>query len=108
MFLFLFYFLSFHSHPSDLKHRFHRHQSSSSLHGAFNHNNVPDSNLPLVAEEQEEHLDSKGPVYDPKQDVFVSLFVSFLYLFLLDICLCFTLKQNLILHTFSLCDRDIC
>ncbi|XP_074514404.1 anion exchange protein 3 isoform X1 [Sebastes fasciatus] len=65
-----------HSHPSDLKHRFHRHQSSSSLHGAFNHNNVPDSNLPLVAEEQEEHLDSKGPVYDPKQDVFVSLFKS--------------------------------
>ncbi|XP_059198397.1 anion exchange protein 3 isoform X1 [Centropristis striata] len=65
-----------HSHPSDLKHRFHRHHSSSSLHGSFNHNNVQDSNLPLVAEEQEEHPDNKGPVYDPKQDVFVSLFKS--------------------------------
>ncbi|XP_029314379.1 anion exchange protein 3 [Cottoperca gobio] len=65
-----------HSHPSDMKHRFHRHQSSSSLHGSFNHNNVPDTNLPLVAEDQEEHQDNKGPVYDPKQDVFVSLFKS--------------------------------
>ncbi|XP_068561232.1 anion exchange protein 3 isoform X1 [Cebidichthys violaceus] len=65
-----------HSHPSDLKHRFHRHHSSSSLHGSFNHNNVQDTNLPLVAEEQEEHQDSKGAVYDPKQDVFVSLFKS--------------------------------
>ncbi|XP_068561233.1 anion exchange protein 3 isoform X2 [Cebidichthys violaceus] len=63
-------------HPSDLKHRFHRHHSSSSLHGSFNHNNVQDTNLPLVAEEQEEHQDSKGAVYDPKQDVFVSLFKS--------------------------------
>uniref|UniRef100_A0A8C3G7C6 Anion exchange protein n=1 Tax=Cyclopterus lumpus TaxID=8103 RepID=A0A8C3G7C6_CYCLU len=49
-----------HSHPSDLKHRFHRHQSSSSLLGNFNHNNV-DSNLPLVAEEQEDYQDNKGP-----------------------------------------------
>uniref|UniRef100_UPI0037E89E15 anion exchange protein 3 n=1 Tax=Semicossyphus pulcher TaxID=241346 RepID=UPI0037E89E15 len=58
-----------HSHPSDLKHRFHRHQSSSSLgHGSYNHNNVHDTNLPLVAEEHEEHPDNKGPVYDPKQD----------------------------------------
>ncbi|XP_070831343.1 anion exchange protein 3 isoform X2 [Chaetodon trifascialis] len=65
-----------HSHPSDLKHRFHRHQSSSSLHGPFNHNHVPDTNLPLVAEEHDEHQDNKGPVYDPKQDVFVSLFKS--------------------------------
>ncbi|XP_028446767.1 anion exchange protein 3 isoform X1 [Perca flavescens] len=65
-----------HSHPSDLKHFFHRHHSSSSLHGSFNHNNIPDTNLPLVAEEQEEHPDSKGPVYDPKQDVFVTLFKS--------------------------------
>ncbi|XP_075961710.1 anion exchange protein 3 isoform X2 [Anarhichas minor] len=65
-----------HSHPSDLKHRFHRHQSSSSLHGSFNHNNVQDTNLPLVAEEQEEHQDNKGGVYDPKQEVFVSLFKS--------------------------------
>ncbi|XP_051261043.1 anion exchange protein 3 isoform X1 [Dicentrarchus labrax] len=65
-----------HSHPSDMKHRFHRHQSSSSLHGSFNHNHVPDTNLPLVAEEQEEHQDNKVPVYDPKQDVFVSLFKS--------------------------------
>ncbi|XP_049451091.1 anion exchange protein 3 isoform X1 [Epinephelus fuscoguttatus] len=65
-----------HSHPSDLKHRFHRHHSSSSLHGSFNHNNVQDTSLPLVAEEQEEHHDNKGPVYDPKQDVFVSLFKS--------------------------------
>ncbi|XP_076602324.1 anion exchange protein 3 isoform X1 [Chaetodon auriga] len=65
-----------HSHPSDLKHRFHRHQSSSSLHGTFNHNHVPDTNLPLVAEEHDEHQDNKGPVYDPKQDVFVSLFKS--------------------------------
>uniref|UniRef100_A0A8C4IIS3 Anion exchange protein n=1 Tax=Dicentrarchus labrax TaxID=13489 RepID=A0A8C4IIS3_DICLA len=37
-----------HSHPSDMKHRFHRHQSSSSLHGSFNHNHVPDTNLPLI------------------------------------------------------------
>ncbi|XP_031730836.1 anion exchange protein 3 isoform X4 [Anarrhichthys ocellatus] len=65
-----------HSHPSDLKHRFHRHHSSSSLHGSFNHNNVQDTNLPLVAEEQEEHQDNKGGVYDPKQEVFVSLFKS--------------------------------
>ncbi|XP_041662702.1 anion exchange protein 3 isoform X2 [Cheilinus undulatus] len=66
-----------HSHPSDLKHRFHRHHSSSSLgHGSFNHNHVQDTNLPLVAEENEEHQDGKGPVYDPKQDVFVSLFKS--------------------------------
>ncbi|KAK5861462.1 hypothetical protein PBY51_022857 [Eleginops maclovinus] len=63
-----------HSHPSDMKHRFHRHQSSSSLHGSFNHNH--DTSLPLVAEELEEHQDNKGPVYDPKQDVFVSLFKS--------------------------------
>ncbi|KAA8588386.1 hypothetical protein FQN60_001580 [Etheostoma spectabile] len=44
-----------------------------SLHGSFNHNHVPDSSQPLVAEEQEEHADGKGPVYDPKQDVFKSL-----------------------------------
>ncbi|KAK1902380.1 Anion exchange protein 3 [Dissostichus eleginoides] len=61
-------------HPSDMKHRFHRHQSTSSLHGSFNHNH--DTSLPLVAEEPEEHQDNKGPVYDPKQDVFVSLFKS--------------------------------
>lgn len=66
----------YHSHPSDLKHRFHRHQSSTSLHGSFNHNHVQDTNLPLVTEEHEENSDGKGPVYDPKQDVFVSLFVS--------------------------------
>lgn len=66
----------FHSHPSDLKHRFHRHQSSTSLHGSFNHNHVQDTNLPLVTEEHDENSDGKGPVYDPKQDVFVSLFVS--------------------------------
>ncbi|XP_061774384.1 anion exchange protein 3 isoform X1 [Nerophis ophidion] len=65
-----------HSHPSDMKHRFHRYQSSASLHGTFNHNNVPDTSLPLVAEEHGEHQDSKGPVYDPKQEVFVSLFKS--------------------------------
>ncbi|KAM3607044.1 uncharacterized protein V6R79_001046 [Siganus canaliculatus] len=68
-----------HSHPSDLKHRFHRHHSSVSLHGSFNHNHVQDTSLPLVAEEHEEHHehhDGKGPVYDPKQDVFVSLFKS--------------------------------
>ncbi|TWW80470.1 Anion exchange protein 3 [Takifugu flavidus] len=65
-----------HSHPSDLKHRFHRHQSSASLHGSFNHNHVQDTNLPLVTEEHDENSDGKGPVYDPKQDVFVSLFVS--------------------------------
>ncbi|KAJ4933030.1 hypothetical protein JOQ06_029868 [Pogonophryne albipinna] len=57
-----------------MKHRFHRHQSTSSLHGSFNHNH--DTSLPLVAEEPEEHQDNKGPVYDPKQDVFVSLFKS--------------------------------
>ncbi|XP_061579866.1 anion exchange protein 3 isoform X2 [Cololabis saira] len=65
-----------HSHPSDLKHRFHRHHSTSSLHGSFNHNHIQDTSLPLVAEEHEEHVDSKGPEYDPKQDVFVSLFKS--------------------------------
>lgn len=64
------------SHPSDLKHRFHRHQSSGSLHGSFNHNHVQDTSEPLVAEEHDEEHD-KGPVYDPKQDVFSSLFVSF-------------------------------
>ncbi|XP_037136654.1 anion exchange protein 3 isoform X2 [Syngnathus acus] len=63
-----------HSHPSDMKHRFHRHHSSSSLHGSFNHNHVQDTSLPLVAEEVEE--DGKGPVFDPKQEVFVSLFKS--------------------------------
>lgn len=68
-----------HSHPSDLKHRFHRHQSSGSLHSSFNHNHVPDTSLPLVAEEHDENHD-KGGVYDPKQDVFVSLFVSSLRL----------------------------
>uniref|UniRef100_A0A4W6FCL1 Anion exchange protein n=1 Tax=Lates calcarifer TaxID=8187 RepID=A0A4W6FCL1_LATCA len=50
-----------HSHPSDFKHRFHRHHSSSSLHGSFNHNHIPDTNLPLVAEEHDEHQDNKGP-----------------------------------------------
>ncbi|KAM9850466.1 anion exchange protein 3 [Aulostomus maculatus] len=65
-----------HTHPSDLKHRFHRHHSSSSLHGSFNHNHVQDTSLPLVAEEHDDHQDGKGPVYDPKQDVFVSLFKS--------------------------------
>nr|XP_020477259.1 anion exchange protein 3-like isoform X2 [Monopterus albus] len=65
-----------HSHPSDFKHRFHQHQSSSSLQGSFSHNHVQDTNLPPVAEELDEHLDNKGPLYDPKQDVFVSLFKS--------------------------------
>ncbi|XP_061648227.1 anion exchange protein 3 isoform X2 [Phyllopteryx taeniolatus] len=65
-----------HSHPSDMKHRFHRYHSSSSLHGSSNHNHVQDTSLPLVAEELEEHQDGKGPLYDPKQDVFVSLFKS--------------------------------
>ncbi|XP_034429456.1 anion exchange protein 3 [Hippoglossus hippoglossus] len=65
-----------HSHPSDFKHRFHRHHSSSSLHGSLNHNHAPETNLPLVTEEHDEHQDNKGPVYDPKQDVFVSLFKS--------------------------------
>ncbi|XP_053184081.1 anion exchange protein 3 [Scomber japonicus] len=66
-----------HSHPSDLKPRFHRHHSTSSLHGSFNHNHVQDTSLPLVAEEPDEHNENKGPpVYDPKQDVFVSLFKS--------------------------------
>lgn len=63
------------SHPSDLKHRFHRHQSSGSLHGSFNHNHVQDTSQPLVPEEYDEEHD-KGGVYDPKQDVFSSLFVS--------------------------------
>ncbi|CAJ1078750.1 anion exchange protein 3 [Xyrichtys novacula] len=66
-----------HSHPSDLKHRFHRHHSSSSLgHNSFNQNHVQDTNLPLVTEEHEEHQDNKGLQYDPKQEVFVSLFKS--------------------------------
>ncbi|XP_030198773.1 anion exchange protein 3 isoform X1 [Gadus morhua] len=71
-----------HSHPSDMKHRFHRLQSTSSLQGSFNHqpNHLhptppPDTNLPPLAEDGEEHPD-KGPVYDPKQEVFVSLFKS--------------------------------
>uniref|UniRef100_A0A1A8M9N4 Anion exchange protein n=1 Tax=Nothobranchius pienaari TaxID=704102 RepID=A0A1A8M9N4_9TELE len=64
-----------HSHPSDLKHRFQRHHSSGSFHGSFNHNHVQDTNLPLVAEEHDENHD-KGPMYDPKQDVFVTLFKS--------------------------------
>uniref|UniRef100_A0A3Q3S430 Anion exchange protein n=1 Tax=Mastacembelus armatus TaxID=205130 RepID=A0A3Q3S430_9TELE len=49
-----------HSHPSDFKHRFHRHHSSGSLHGSSNHNHVQETSLPLVAEEQEENQD-KGP-----------------------------------------------
>ncbi|KAF6738714.1 Anion exchange protein 3 [Oryzias melastigma] len=65
-----------HSHPSDMKHRFHRHQSSGSLHGSFNHNHSQDTSQPLVSEESDEHHEIKGPVYDPKQDVFVSLFKS--------------------------------
>nr|XP_057937164.1 anion exchange protein 3 isoform X2 [Doryrhamphus excisus] len=65
-----------HSHPSDMKHRFHRYHSSASLHGGYNHNHVQDTSLPLVAEEHGEHQDNKGPVYDPKQEVFVSLFKS--------------------------------
>ncbi|XP_067372593.1 anion exchange protein 3 isoform X4 [Channa argus] len=65
-----------HSHPSDFKHRFHRHHSSSSLHGSFNHNHVPDTNSSIVDEEHDEHQDNKGPLYDPKQDVFVTLFKS--------------------------------
>ncbi|XP_059896721.1 anion exchange protein 3 isoform X5 [Gadus macrocephalus] len=71
-----------HSHPSDMKHRFHRLQSTSSLHGSFNHQAnhqhpapPPDTHLPPLAEDGEEHPD-KGPVYDPKQEVFVSLFKS--------------------------------
>lgn len=66
------------SHPSDMKPRFHRHHSSGSLHGSFNHNHVQDTNTPLVLEESEEQHDTKGAVYDPKQDVFVSLFVRLL------------------------------
>ncbi|CAB1458702.1 unnamed protein product, partial [Pleuronectes platessa] len=65
-----------HSHPSDFKHRFHRHHSSSSLHGSLNHNHTHETSLPLVSEEHDEHQDNKGPVYDPKQDVFVTLFKS--------------------------------
>uniref|UniRef100_A0A3Q0QZ21 Anion exchange protein n=1 Tax=Amphilophus citrinellus TaxID=61819 RepID=A0A3Q0QZ21_AMPCI len=57
-----------HSHLSDHKHRFHRHHSSGSLQGSFNHNHVNDTNQPLVAEEHDEHQEHKGPVYDPKQD----------------------------------------
>ncbi|KAK7938892.1 hypothetical protein WMY93_002218 [Mugilogobius chulae] len=64
-----------HTHPSDLKPRFHRHHSSASLHGSFNHNHLGASSLPLVMEELETHHE-KGPVYDPKQDVFTSLFTS--------------------------------
>lgn len=86
---FMYLFILIYSHPSDLKHRFHRHQSSASLHGSFNHNHVQDTNLPLVAEEHDEQHD-KGPVYDPKQDVFVSLFVRFFGHFIFDICVSFT------------------
>lgn len=71
------------SHPSDLKHRFYRHHSSASLHGSFNHNHVHDTNLPLVVEEPDE---SKGAAYDPKQDVFVTLFVSCFMLDILQLC----------------------
>ncbi|XP_035506973.2 anion exchange protein 3 isoform X1 [Scophthalmus maximus] len=65
-----------HSHPSDFKPRFHRHHSSSSLHGSFNHNHGHDTNLPPVAEEHDEQPDNKGPIYDPKQEVFFSLLKS--------------------------------
>ena len=61
-----------------MKHRFHRLQSTSSLHGSTNHQPPaapPDTSLPpAAAEDGEEHPD-KGPLYDPKQEVFVSLFV---------------------------------
>ncbi|XP_072322027.1 anion exchange protein 3 [Eucyclogobius newberryi] len=63
-----------HTHPSDLKPRFHRHHSSSSLHGSFNHSYLNASTLPLVMEMEESS--EKGPVYDPKQDVFTTLFTS--------------------------------
>lgn len=86
------FFFFFCSHLSDHKNRFHRHHSSSSLHGSYNHNHVHDTNQPLVSEEHDEHHEHKGPVYDPKQDVFVSLFVSFLFsLFLM----CYTLSVSL-------------
>uniref|UniRef100_A0AAX7SFG6 Anion exchange protein n=1 Tax=Astatotilapia calliptera TaxID=8154 RepID=A0AAX7SFG6_ASTCA len=50
-----------HSHLSDHKNRFHRHHSSSSLHGSYNHNHVHDTNQPLVSEEHDEHHEHKGP-----------------------------------------------
>lgn len=59
-----------HTHPSDMRHRFHRHHSNSS----FNHH--IDASLPLVLQELEEHRDMKGAVYDPKADVFTTLFKS--------------------------------
>lgn len=71
----------FYSHPSDFKPRFHRRHSSSSLHGSFNNNHVQETNTPLVAEELDEHHDGKGPLYDPKQDVFVTLFVSCFFIY---------------------------
>ena len=82
-----------------MKHRFHRHQSSSSLHGSFNHNHDQETNLPLVAEEHDEHND-KVPVYDPKQDVFVSLFVSFVLFVLM-----FTTFYVLPLQIFYQCEK---
>lgn len=99
-YLFILFFFIY-SHPSDLKHRFHRHQSSSSLHGSFNHNHVQDTNLPLVAEEHDEQHD-KGPVYDPKQDVFVSLFVRFPGNFIFDICVSLTASFTLLFVLLSM------
>ncbi|XP_045910059.1 anion exchange protein 3 [Micropterus dolomieu] len=64
-----------HCHPNDMKQRFHRHHSSSSLHSSINHNHVQEPTLPLMVTEGQED-ENKGPVYDPKQDVFVSLFKS--------------------------------
>ncbi|XP_034042094.1 anion exchange protein 3 [Thalassophryne amazonica] len=65
-----------HSHPNDLKHRFHRHHSCTSLHSGYNHSHVQETNPPFVTEEHDERHDNKGPIYDPKQDVFASLFKS--------------------------------
>uniref|UniRef100_A0A8C7WLJ1 Anion exchange protein n=1 Tax=Oncorhynchus mykiss TaxID=8022 RepID=A0A8C7WLJ1_ONCMY len=69
-----------HHHPNDEKEGlFHRNHSSNSLQGSFhrNHNHVPNTALPLVAEDHaavhHHHHDNKAPDHD--KEVFVSLFM---------------------------------
>ncbi|CAB1346535.1 unnamed protein product [Coregonus sp. 'balchen'] len=69
-----------HHHPNDEKEGlFHRNHSTNSLLGSFhrNHNHIPDTALPLVAEDHaavHHHHDNKAPEHD--KEVFVSLFMS--------------------------------
>ncbi|XP_038863177.1 anion exchange protein 3-like [Salvelinus namaycush] len=63
-----------HHHPNDEKEGlFHRNQSTKSLHGSFqrNHNHVPDTTVPLVAEDPTEVLHHEKK--QQSRDVFKSL-----------------------------------